>query len=259
MARQARKTASSNVYHIMCRGVSRHSIFEDAADHRHYRELLEAQVNSESLTLFAWCLMDNHVHLVAKATLPELSFAMKSINCSYAQYFNKRHERVGHLFQDRFKSEPIETDESLLRVVRYVHRNPLEAGITQTLDYRWSSYKEYFGKAHRICSTKTVANIAGGTAALRRFHTESASSCEFIEIGRIKPRRDNAKARTIAAQALGEGACKQIGSLPRQRRNQAIAKLRACGLSIREIERISGVSRGIIGTIPPATESEHIK
>ena len=88
MARQARKTANSSVYHIMCRGVSSYSIFEDAADYRRYRELLEAQVNGGLLVLFAWCLMDNHVHLVAKTALPELSFAMKSINCSYAQYFN---------------------------------------------------------------------------------------------------------------------------------------------------------------------------
>lgn len=259
MARQARKTASSNVYHIMCRGVSRHSIFEDTADYRHYRDLLEAQVNNESLILFAWCLMDNHVHLVAKATLPKLSFAMKSINCSYAQHFNKKHERVGHLFQDRFKSEPIETDESLLQVVRYVHRNPLEAGITQTLDYRWSSYEEYFGNMRPICSTKTITDIAGGTAALKRFHIESTSSNDFIEIGRSNPRRDDAKARAIAAQALGESTCEQIGSMPRQNRNQAIAKLRACGLSIREIERLSGVSRGIISAIPPVTESEHIE
>ena len=256
MARQARKTANSDTYHVMCRGVSRHSIFEDAADYRRYRELLETQANGGPLILFAWCLMDNHVHLVAKATLPELSFAMKSINCSYAQYFNKRHERVGHLFQGRFKSEPIETDESLLQVIRYVHRNPLEAGITQTLDYRWSSFKEYFGQAHPICSMKMIMDIAGGTAAFKSFHAESSSTSEFIEIERRKPRQDDARARAIAAQVLGENACEQVGSLPRQRRNQAIAKLRACGLSIREIERLLGVSRGIIGAIPPATSSD---
>ena len=214
MARQARKTANSDTYHVMCRGVSRHSIFEDAADYRCYRELLETQANGGPLILFAWCLMDNHVHLVAKATLPELSFAMKSINCSYAQYYNKRHERVGHLFQGRFKSEPIETDESLLQVIRYVHRNPLEAGITQTLDYRWSSFKEYFGQAHPICSMKMATDIAGGTAAFKRFHTESSSTSEFIEIERRKPRRDDARARAIAAQVLGGNACEQVGRCP---------------------------------------------
>ncbi len=88
--------------------------------------------------------MDNHVHLLIKESEESLATTMKRVNTSYAFYFNQKYHRVGHLFQDRFKSEPIEDDRYLMAVARYIHNNPVKAGMVDTLEkYKWSSYRCY--------------------------------------------------------------------------------------------------------------------
>lgn len=91
--------------------------------------------------------MDNHVHIIIDVNQNDISQIMKSINVSYVLYFNRKYERVGHLFQDRFKSELVEDDCYLLELSRYIHRNPVKANMVKTPgDYHWSSYNIYIGK-----------------------------------------------------------------------------------------------------------------
>ena len=88
--------------------------------------------------------MDNHIHLLLKESSEGLATMMKRINVSFAYYFNQKHQRIGHLFQDRFKSEPIENERYLLAVIRYIHNNPVKAGIVKKPEqYKWSSYNSY--------------------------------------------------------------------------------------------------------------------
>ena len=94
--------------------------------------------------IYAYCLMDNHVHLLINEGDDEIGKIMKRINISYAYYFNKKYGRIGHLFQDRFKSEGIDSDAYLLSVVRYIHNNPVKAGLVKNIEeYKWSSYSIY--------------------------------------------------------------------------------------------------------------------
>ena len=93
--------------------------------------------------IYAYCLMNNHVHILFKDKEESISDFMRNITSKYAYEFKQKHKRVGHLFQDRFKSIYVYNDEYLLRLIRYIHRNPGKAGICKTEDYRWSSYKEY--------------------------------------------------------------------------------------------------------------------
>ncbi|MBP2629001.1 MAG: transposase [Firmicutes bacterium] len=94
--------------------------------------------------IYAYCLMDNHVHLLLCDTKDEISRTMKRICVSYVYYFNKKYKRIGHLFQDRYRSEVVEEDAYLLSVARYIHKNPLKAGMVKRVeDYKWSSYAQY--------------------------------------------------------------------------------------------------------------------
>ena len=98
--------------------------------------------------MYAYCLMDNHIHLLVNEGNDEIARIMKRINVSYAYYFNKKYQRVGHLFQDRFKSEAIEDDTYLLAAVRYLHNNPVKAGmVNYPGEYKWSSYNLYVNDA----------------------------------------------------------------------------------------------------------------
>jgi len=144
MPRSARQESSTGLYHIVMRGNNRDWIFKNPKDKRALLDMLFKQEKEMRLQLLAWCIMDNHVHIVLKAELEDLMIAMKKINVSYAMRYNLKNNRVGHVFQDRFKSQPIENDEYLLQVIRYVHQNPVKANmVLEIKDYEWSSYRTY--------------------------------------------------------------------------------------------------------------------
>ena len=118
MPRQARKRSSSGIYHIMLRGINRQIIFEDREDYQRFFDTLKKYKAVSGYTIYAYCLMSNHVHILLKAGHEDLDLIIKRIAGSYVYWYNWKYGRVGHLFQDRFKSEPIETDEYFLTVLR---------------------------------------------------------------------------------------------------------------------------------------------
>jgi len=144
MPRKSRKLSSTNIYHVMTRGNRKQDIFLEDEDRFKFIKILKKAKQKKEYTLYAYCLMNNHVHLLIKEKDEQLSQTMKRINVSYVNYFNQKYQQVGHLFQDRFRSEPIEDESYLLAVLSYIHNNPLNAFIVKDLDeYTWSSYRLY--------------------------------------------------------------------------------------------------------------------
>jgi putative transposase len=134
--------------HVYSRGVDRHDIFLDDHDRRHFLDLLGVTIPQFRWRLHAYVLMSNHYHLLAEMTEPTLSRGMKKIGGDYARWFNKRHRRVGHLFQGRFKAHLIDRDEYLLSVVRYIVLNPVRAHMVEdALQWPWSSARATAGCA----------------------------------------------------------------------------------------------------------------
>ena len=140
MPRAPRKQSESGFYHIYSRGSGRQIIYEDADDRFEFLRCLSTALGRSDAVLYAYCLMGNHYHMVVKSNFEALSDFAHDLNCPYANYFNKRHVRTGHLFEGRFSSQPIAGDEHFLTAVRYVHRNPVEANIAPTCEYDWSSF-----------------------------------------------------------------------------------------------------------------------
>ncbi len=144
LPREARRESATQYYHVMQRGVNREAIFLHDKDKRIYLDLLVEQKEAERIEIVAWCLMDNHVHIVLQANITELAEALKSIGIKYANYYNKTQNRIGPTFNERYKSVVIEDDVYFLSAVRYVHNNPVKGGVVETVaEYNWSSYKEY--------------------------------------------------------------------------------------------------------------------
>jgi putative transposase len=144
MPRRSRFHSPIGVYHIMMRGNEKKDIFIDNEDKNKFLDILSDKKLVSKYKIYAYCLMNNHIHLILKECDEALSMFMKRINVSYAYYFNKKYNRVGHLFQDRFKSECIDSERYLLSAVRYVHNNPVKAKIVDNPgDYPWSSYNRY--------------------------------------------------------------------------------------------------------------------
>ena len=145
--RAARKVSATGIYHIMIRGINRGVIFNDNTDKDRFLEIMEKTKEETNYELYAYCLMDNHAHLLMKENEVSISLIMKKICGKYGSWFNYRHHRVGHLFQDRFKSECVETNSYFIVVLKYILNNPVKANMVDMPEnYKWSSYHEYIKK-----------------------------------------------------------------------------------------------------------------
>lgn len=123
MARQPRKKSDSGIYHIIMRGINRQNIFEDQEDYYKFIETIKQYKEISGYQIYAYCLMGNHVHLLLIVGNEPLEQIMRRICGSFVYWYNRKYQRTGNLFQDRFKSEPVDNDNYLLTVLRYIHQN----------------------------------------------------------------------------------------------------------------------------------------
>jgi len=181
MARQLRIEYEGAFYHITSRGNMRGQIFWDKRDRKQFIEILKRTKDRYGYLLHAYVFMDNHYHLLIETPHANITQIMQNINTSYTVYVNRKHRRQGHLFQGRYKSFIVDKESYLLELGRYIHLNPVRAGIVQKADdYRWSSYKEYVNKKcnHRITDTDDTIYLFSKirSEAIRRYR-------EFVFVG----------------------------------------------------------------------------
>ena len=144
MPRLARERSTTGIYHIMLRGIDKRDIFLDDEDKIKFLDSLSKAKEKGNFELYGYCLMDNHVHLLMKES-EEIGTSIKRITVGYVGWHNKKYERTGHLFQNRFLSESVASDKYLLTVLRYIHQNPIKAYMVNKVeDYSYSSFREYY-------------------------------------------------------------------------------------------------------------------
>ncbi|MCB2353198.1 transposase [Clostridium estertheticum] len=131
MSRTFRLKSDESIYHVMCKSITEVNLFKDTEDKKKYLSLIKKYKTLYNFKLYGYCLMDNHLHLIIDANGSDISKVMHGINFSYAMYFNKKHERGGHLFRDRFKSIIVANDRYLKTLSLYIHNNP-----TDIFDYK---------------------------------------------------------------------------------------------------------------------------
>jgi len=162
MPRSGRVLCESGIYHVILRGNERKDIFQFDEDKLHFLESIFLKKKEYEFILNAYCIMSNHVHLLINTNLNDLSLIMRGIGVRFATYYNNKYQRVGHVFQDRFKSEPIQNEQYLLAVTRYIHNNPVKARVVNKPDeYKWSSFRTYIGKpsVYMVEDTTSILNI----------------------------------------------------------------------------------------------------
>ncbi len=257
MSRQPRKLSRSSIYHVMVRGNERRSIFKDQEDRMRFIDTLQIKFKASGAKLFAYCLMDNHVHLLISEGKEDVAKIMKRINVSYAMYFNKKYKRIGHLFQDRFKSEVIEDESHLLEAVRYIHNNPVKAGIAKKAsDYQWSSYNLYNADSEAIIDKETVLNmfsenVEKSVLLFEKFSVKD-SDMEFIEYDERDAEERQLEKEEEAKEIISDFLrSKNIADysyiMKKGIRDELITVLRnKCGLSIRSIAKVLEVNRGVV-------------
>lgn len=249
MPRMTRMESEASIYHVIARGASHQIIFENDEDRAFFMQRVTAELDKGGGSLMAWCLMDNHFHLLVKIPIKDLSDAMRVVLSEYAGYFNRAHGRSGHLFEGRFKSEPVNSNEYLMTVVRYIHNNPLKAGLAKDSKYAWSSYSEYVSGGG-WAQTRFVLDVFGGRDEFVRFHEKDSGDDLCLEVDehpRVKVA--DAFALQIADDVLGTGGAGRLKSAPRGRRDAGVRSLRDHGLSVRQIQRLTGLSLGTISRV----------
>ena len=247
MPRTARKTSKSLIYHVMLRGINRQQLFFDHEDNQYFIGLLKRYKETCGFQLFAYCLMGNHVHLLLqeKENMPTGTI-IRHIGTAFAYWYNKKYERSGHLFQDRFKSEPVESEAYLLTVFRYILMNPVKAGLcTRAEQYPYSSAGEYLQGTKGITDTELLKSMMSNEAMQEYINQSNDDQCMEMD-DTIRKRVTDEAAEQLIRQELG-GIHPTVRSVrERQTLNTSIKKLLHSGISIRQLSRLTGISKKII-------------
>lgn len=245
MARKNREISKSGVYHVILRGNNKQSIFEDTEDRLYFLNKLFYYRRKFNFKVYAYCLMDNHVHLLIKDGQIGVSDIIKRLAGTYAYWFNRKYDRIGHLYQERFKSEVVETDRYFLTVVRYIHNNPVKAGIVKDCaQYIWSSYNDYL-KAESNIDTDLCMSMLGKKGFIEFHRKNNCDECLEMKdtIFRFMP---DSKALKIIKSIVPDEIVGRLTQIDKRIRNKYLGILRQQGLSIKQICRLTGVSEGII-------------
>ncbi len=243
-----RTRSSADIYHVTARGTGKQIIFEDRDDNLEFLSRMSASSARFRVEIYAWCLMSNHIHLLLHAPIESVSEFMRILCGGYARYFNERHGRSGHLFEERFWSEAIEDDERLLLTLRYIHRNPDKAEISRFDEYEWSSFHEYLSNG-AYCSIDFCRSLFGSQHDYYAFHEVDTEDGHSFIPRRRRGGRDTQSETDLIEYANGvlrTITVADVKSLDRASRDARLADLKRAGLTARQIERLTGVSKSVV-------------
>jgi len=246
MARQARRKCKTGIYHIMIRGINRQTIFEEDEDCVKFIETIKQTKEKSGFQLYAYCLMGNHVHLLLREGKELLSLAMQRMCSSFVYWYNWKYDRFGHLFQERYKSEVVENEEYLITVLRYIHQNPIKAGITNSVaGYKWSSYHEYFHKQNIIDTEFILELFATGKEMEFEKYMNEINKDACLDYEERHRTADDELIKLIEEEyGVKKGFFHLLGT---QEKNMILKKIKTMkGVTIRQLARVTGVSKYMV-------------
>ncbi|MBO6159326.1 MAG: transposase [Firmicutes bacterium] len=244
MSRTQRTVSSTNIYHVMFRGINRQQLFEERQDYERFLFLLEKYKPISGYKIYAYCLMPNHIHLLIQEGDESLGLAFRRIGSSFVYWYNAKYTRVGHLFQDRYKSETIESDVALMRVIRYIHQNPVKAGLCERLeDYRYSSFVDY--GTNPLIDSHLVFEKISREDFYSFQQTDSHDAYLDIDDHPKKIITDD-EAKQIMIDRYSCFGTADFQRLREALKEQLLRELLASGGSLRQISRLTGATIGMI-------------
>jgi len=273
MPRAARIQSSTGVYHVILRGVNKQQIFECKEDYECFEDILSkmsrvhknyyGEEECAHIYTYAYCLMGNHVHILCKEADEPIGEAIKRITSSYVYYYNRKYQRVGHLFQERFKSQTVDDWGYFLTLMRYIHQNPLKPKlVTKLEDYPWSSWRGYVGKANDcFCCTDVVfrrVTIEELTQLIERPMTETEEKGLLdVEEKVEKKFFTDSDVWEILTSLCGATTLSEFQAMERPRQKHYLWEAHEMGVGPRVLSRLTGVPYSIVQRATSA-ENERI-
>ncbi|MCR5324895.1 MAG: transposase [Lachnospiraceae bacterium] len=245
MPRNARIYCESKIYHVMLRGINKQQIFYDEDDFDCFTDVLKKYKSVSGFTLYAYCLMGNHVHLLIGVGEEDIGTIFRRIGSSFVYRYNMKYERSGHLFQDRFRSEPVETDQYFMVVLRYILQNPVAAGLCSLpVEYKHSSAGEYLAGKYGITDTAYAKRLFGD--GLETYlNAGNEDSCLDVNEKPVKRCTDSDAVRIIVDE-FGTISPEARKTADKGALGRSILKIKNAGVSIRQLSRLTGLSKSLI-------------
>ena len=243
MPRTARKISETGIYHVMLRGINRQNIFEDDQDRLYFMSVLASCKKVSGFRLHAFVLMSNHIHLLLEPLDEPLDMIFRRIGTRYAVWYNRKYQRAGHLFQDRFRSENVSTVQYYQTVLRYILQNPMKAGMEKHPgEYRWSSYTAYEKGQGIVTDTQYAVELFGGREMLIQYLKQDNDDTVMDEENHDWRLRDDA-ARRIMRQITQCSSVSDFQKLDPDLQKKHAVEMYQERLSMGQIARLTGMSK----------------
>lgn len=243
-------------YHVCARGTGKKLIFEGDEDRWEFLELMRDFCREAGVTVIAWCLMGNHVHLVLADYEDRMSAAMHRLLLTYARRFNKRTGRTGHLFQNRFDRRSLDTDWQVMEAIRSVHADPQEVGVSLIERYPWSSFAEHL-RSYDGDAADVARGFSDPSCVLELFGSaEGFIAYSLSTPDGSEPALCDMKETEWERHAFADKMAKSLGvplnelkTVAPSRRDRIIFALHDGGYTVREVERYTGISKSTVSRI----------
>ena len=252
MAKKLREHSSTNMYHIILRGNDRSDIFYDKQDKNVFLNIMKITKEKFNYEIYSYCLMSNHIHIVIKVKDEFLSKALQSLEIRYSIYFNKKTNRIGHLFQGRFFSKKIEDLNYFLTVCKYIHRNPEKANIEKTQDYYWSSFNEYIGKEKYINKKVLLHYFDNDIEKFKKYTLQNDDEEQLYNLSEFELRSKLTEEETaeIIKKKFDLKNASDVSLVEEEERKRILLSLKELkGTSLSQIARITKITEYYINKI----------
>lgn len=267
MPRKPRVFSSIGIYHVVIRSVNQQIIFEENADYQKFLFILSDCKEKYDVDIYAYCLMDNHIHLLLYSSPDDLSKFFDSLGTRFVRWYNVKYKRSGHLFQDRFHSFPIEDESYYLATLCYIHNNPVAARVCiAPSEYRWSSFNAFYGAKNNIVNTSYSFEIVGAKENLLHFFAT------YKPLSKVENDLNEQESEPVVLRQLTDEdalhlfkkisnltSVFQIPNIPKRERNTIVFEMLSNGVTQRQASRILGISLSTIQRIWTSYKKEKTK
>ena len=259
MSRHSRHTSQTGIYHVMLRGTNHQPIFEKKEDYQRFVRLLRNiaspqegpnRPSASHCSIGAYCLMPDSVHLLIKEEAHNISEVIRKLALRYAIYYNDKYHHSGELFQDRFKSEPVNDETQFLTLLSYIHQLPVAARLCHHVeDYDWSSWREYINAANRVsdfCAVSKVCDRIPRQHLIKQVNTPLPKALLVHSFDRYRGLVPDASVIEFFRTTFHVKSPKDIKQYPSQQRYKMLKEAKAFGASVRQLSRLTAMSEYFI-------------
>ena len=245
--RKPRQFSITGIYSIVIRGINKQSLFEYDEDYARFLDKLDFYVKMHRVKLLGYCIMDNHAHILIQTRGETPEALMRSQNTSYAMYFNRKYIRTGPLLDGRYKSTPIVNQTKLAKILRYIYRNPIKAGLCkETTEYKYSDMPKNIRQLKASALWQLVGNECKAQKLLDYINKPEEPKKKMT--GALNKIPD-AAIKALLRKNLSINTVAEFQRLPKEIRNAKLIALKKKQYPIKQISRVTGIPTGIIARL----------